>query len=166
MKHLYGIVVSLALVLAGGCATTAVEAPGWILPEEAVMAAARAAPEGVEGTFALRVQATGTQGDRSYLNSELDYRDQRNLTVALSRRAVDQLADRLGADPLEALVGRDILVEGSAVRTRIGFIANGRMTDRYYFQTHVNVDDASQVTVRVEADAGADQAPGTTEESP
>lgn len=145
------IIVSAALV---GCSTTQPASPNlapsseWITPEEAVIAAARAAPRGVPGTFAMRVLGTGTDGDRFFLNSEEDYRDQRNLTVAMSGQAAGQLAERLGTDPLVGLMNREILVRGSAVRTRIYFFANGHMTDKYYYQTHVNVDDASQVTVR------------------
>ncbi|AND69458.1 hypothetical protein ATSB10_20040 [Dyella thiooxydans] len=95
----------------------------------------------------MRVQATGAQGNGTFLNSEPDYRDQRNLTVALSPRAADQLWKRLGADPLVALKGRNILVTGSAIRTKIYFFADGEMTDKYYYQTHVNVTDARQVVV-------------------
>jgi len=95
----------------------------------------------------MRVQSTGTQGDRSFLNSEMDYRDQRNLTVALTRRAAEELWERIGADPMVALKGRNILVTGSAVRTKIYFFAQGVMTDKYYYQTHVNVSNANQVVV-------------------
>lgn len=118
-----------------------------ISPEQAVLAAAHAAPAGVPGTFALRVQATGSQHGRFFLNSELDYRDQRNLTIAMSRRVLEQLAARMGGDPLTLLKGRDILVDGIARRTKIYFLVDDRLTDKYYYQTHVNVDDAAQVSV-------------------
>ena len=146
--------VSLALVLLGGCASTpapveAVSAhESWIEPPQAVLMAADAAPAGVEGTFAMRVRATGTQRGQTYLNSEPDYRDQRNLTVAITPRAAQQLAERLGEHPLSALKDKDILVRGAAVRTKIYFYANGQMTDRYYYQTHVNVSNADQIVVR------------------
>jgi hypothetical protein len=120
----------------------------WLTPEQAVFAAASAAPEAVPGTFSLHVRATGAQGSHVYLNSEQDYRDQRNLTIALTTRAASQLALRLGSDPLEALMGKDILVKGSAVRTKIYLVVNGQATDKYYYQTHVNVADAGQIAVR------------------
>jgi hypothetical protein len=152
MKAILSLVVTLGFL--GGCATVP---PGtsptmaggtWITPEQAVLSAARAAPAGVPGTFAMRVQATGVEDGRFYLNSERDYRDQRNLTIALSAQAARQLAERLGSDPMETLKGKDVLVIGSAFRTTIYFFANGRPTDKYYYQTHVNVTDAAQITIR------------------
>lgn len=147
------LLVFLGLTLLAGCASTRPvphharsEGP-WITPEQAVFLAAHAAPAGVEGTFAMKVQATGTQSRQTYLNSELDYRDQRNLTIAITPRAARQLALRLGEDPLVGLKGKDILVRGAAVRTQIHFFANGRMTEKYYYQTHVNVTNADQITV-------------------
>lgn len=93
--------IFVASVLLAGCAGVqpqqeATSPAAWISPEEAVHLAAKAAPEGVPGIFALRVQATGTQSGRFYLNSELDYRDQRNLTIALGPQVAVQLAERLG----------------------------------------------------------------------
>lgn len=119
----------------------------WITPVQAILLAADAAPRSVHGTFAMRVQSTGVQGNSTFLNSELDYRDQRNLTVALGPRTLDQLWKRLGADPLVALKGRNILVTGSAIRTKIYFFVDGEMTDKYYYQTHVNITDASELVV-------------------
>ena len=153
MKKLL-MLTALALVLLGGCASTSAPSPdvnvqeSWISPRQAVLLAADAAPASVDGTFALNVRATGTRRDQLYLNSELDYRDQRNLTVAISPFAAQQLATRMDEHPLRALKGKDILVRGAAVRTKIHFFANGRMTNKYYYQTHVNVSDADQITVR------------------
>jgi len=120
----------------------------WIMPEEAVLMAANAAPEGVVGTFSMKVRATGSQNAMSYLNSELDYRDQRNLTVAFNSGVAQQLRERLGSDPLNALNGTDILVRGTAFRVKIVFFCNGRASDNYYYQTQVNVSDADQIVVR------------------
>ncbi len=120
----------------------------WITPHQAVLLAADAAPAGADGTFSLTVRGTGSQRGQLFLNSELDYRDQRTLTVAISPVAAQQLSQRYGQDPLVYLKGRDILVSGAAVRTKVYFFVNGRMTDKYYYQTHVNVSNASQITVR------------------
>ena len=49
-----------------------------------------------------------------YLNSETDYRDQRNLTIAITPAAAGALAARLGAPPAVALEGRRIVVVGVA----------------------------------------------------
>lgn len=148
------LLASLAAALLAGCASTPPSAQtgsspaSWITPQQAVLLAADAAPSAVDGVFAMKVQATGTQNDQTYLNSEQDYRDQRNLTVAITPGAAQQLTQRLGEHPLIGLKGKDILVRGAAVRTKIYFFANGRATDKYYYQTHVNVSDAGQITLR------------------
>jgi hypothetical protein len=111
------------------------------------MMAAHAAPAGIEGVFVLKVQATGQTDRAAYLNSEEDYRDQRNLSVALAPPVLAQLSQRLAADPLSILMGKTILVRGAAVRTRIDILHNGKRTSKYYYQTHVNVEDAAQISV-------------------
>ena len=151
---IFRLFVVVALTVLSGCVVVLpqperpVTESGALTPQQAVLMAAKAAPGEVSGTFAMRVQATGSQNHRSYLNSELDYRDQQNLTVALTPSAARQLEKKIGANSLEALKGRNILVTGSAVRTKIHFVVKGQMTDKYYYQTHVNVDDAAQVVVQ------------------
>jgi len=144
----------LALALCG-CAVTptsperaAAGSAAPLTPAQAVVMAAEAAPEGVEGVFELEVRGSGRDAFRSFLNSEADYRDQRCLTIALAPAAAAGLRERLGGDPVELLRGRRILVSGTARRVRIDFTANGRPTGKYSFQTHVQVDDATQVVVR------------------
>lgn len=139
-----GFALSLALLLASGCATTSSthSHSQWVLPAQAVQLAAPAAPRGVPGVFAILVQGTGTQHNHEYLNSEPDYRDQRNLTIEITPAAARQLQARFGAPPIVALKGKRILVTGVAYRTTIFFFANGKRTDKYYYQTHVRVTDA------------------------
>ena len=67
--------------------------------------------------------------------------------MALPSTVADDLATRLDADPREALIGRTLLVQGEAKRTRIEFVANGRRTGRYYYQTHVTLSDAGQIAL-------------------
>lgn len=128
----------IALTVLSGCVVVMpqperpVTESGSLTPQQAVLMAAKAAPGEVSG----------------YLNSELDYRDQQNLTVVLTPSAARQLTKKIGADSLAALKGRNILVTGSAVRTKIHFVVKEQMTDKYYYQTHVNVDDAAQVVVQ------------------
>lgn len=116
-------------------------------PTEAIVLAAEAAPQGVEGVFAITVRAVGSQGDRVYLNSELDYRDPRCLTIALTPSAAAELRETLGPDLRAALIGREIRVRGRAERKTIHFTAGGIPTGKYYFQTHVDVDAAAQITL-------------------
>lgn len=117
-------------------------------PREAIFAAADAAPRAVPGTFMIHVTATGRVGPRIYLNSERDYRDQRNLSIEITPWAAQQLAHRFGGAPEARLRGRDIEVRGQARRVRIGFFDNfHRPTGLYYFQTHVTVADADQIRI-------------------
>lgn len=136
-----------------------------LAPFEAVLAAAEAATTShrfVPGRFAFPVRATGRQDGRLYLNSELDYRDQRNLTIAVEPQAEPALRERLGGDPATLLVGRRIEVAGAAQRVTIWFWANGKRSDKYYFQTHVRVYRAEQLTVLPDsvAPAGGATRPG------
>jgi hypothetical protein len=114
---------------------------------QAVMAAADAAPRGVPGNFALVVKRVDMVGPRLFLNSEEDYRDQRNLSIAIDPQALPGLRRRLGSNLRAALVGHDVRVRGLARRTRIDFINHGRRTGKYYFQTHVMVTRDEQISV-------------------
>lgn len=144
---IFVIACSLVVSLAAGCASVPANtnATDWITPERAVQLAAAAAPAGYGGVFAVRVQAVGTDNGNIYLNSESDYRDQRNLSVAITPSAAKELTARLGAPPNVALYGKRILVKGLASRVTIYFSTNGKPSDKYYYQTHVQVSDASQI---------------------
>jgi hypothetical protein len=114
---------------------------------QAVMAAADAAPNGVSGTFALIVRRADMVGPRLFLNSQGDYRDQRNLSIAIQPGALAGLRQKLGGDPQAILKGKDIRVTGVARRTRIDFTEDGKPTGKYYYQTHVAVTDPAQVAI-------------------
>lgn len=55
---------------------------------------------------------------------------------------------KLGVSPLDYYKGKDILVHGSAYRTKISITMGHRYTGKYYYQTHVRVADPAQVEVR------------------
>jgi hypothetical protein len=82
-----------------------------------------------------------------YLNSEGDYRDQRCLTVALTPPVAQALEAALGADPVVALRGKSVRVVGTAQRVTVWFYSNGRRTDKYYYQTQIQIGDISQISV-------------------
>ena len=96
--------------------------------------------------FALTVKGTG-RTDKVHLNSETDYRDPRNLSIAVLPAAAAQLEEILGSPPEIALRGKRILVSGTARRTRIDFVVDDKPTGKYYYQTHVRVTDASQIQI-------------------
>jgi hypothetical protein len=113
---------------------------------EAVLGAADAAPRSLNGIFVIRVTRTGREGGRVYLNSESDYRDQRNLTISIDAAAVSGLTRLHGVPPEEYFRGRLIAVSGEARRTQIDIFGDGgRRTGLYYFQTHVPVSRAHQI---------------------
>src|SRR5690606_32596351 len=104
---------------------------------------AAAAPRtGVTGVFVMTVKATG-RTNKLHLNSEADYRDPRNLSIAVMPRATEDLEAILQAPAEVALEGKRILVSGTARRTRIDFVVGGKPSGKYYYQTHVRVTDAS-----------------------
>lgn len=114
-------------------------------PEAAIHDANAKAPQAVPGRFVLHVRSAGRQDGNVYLNSELDYRDQRNLTVAIMPAAIDALAQRYGQPPDAFFLGKNIVVDGAARREKIVFMTNGMPSDKYYYQTHVVVERDDQI---------------------
>jgi metallo-beta-lactamase class B len=119
-----------------------------IEPKQAVMLAADAYPSSVPGIFSLRVKATGSENLTYFLNSEIDYRDQRNLTIALSPAVASQIQEQFGKSIKAIFISKQIYVTGSAKRVRINFFdSNGKATGAYYFQTHVIVKNLDQLRI-------------------
>jgi hypothetical protein len=148
--------ITLLLVLTALCASTSAYS-GEVLPlspVEAVQLAASVAPDqGVQGKFLLTVKASGDDKRRGkvYLNSELDYRDQRNLTIEIERSAFPELEAKYGKNLKTYFIGKQVLVSGIAKRVTIFFgkprisAVNGKPRSNYYFQTHVQVLSADQI---------------------
>ncbi len=122
---------------------------GEIAPAEAIMRAADAATakKGVRAVFAMPVRRAQKVGKLFFLNSEADYRDQRNLSIEIGKDAYRVLRQRFGKDLSKVFVGQNVRVYGLARRVRIGFGINGRPTRLYYYQTHVFVSDPAQIEV-------------------
>ncbi|MGE6332828.1 hypothetical protein [Stenotrophomonas sp. NPDC077659] len=139
----------IPLLLASGCAhrqaVQAPQAPGVIVADAAVRAAQDDPARGITGTFALKVQAIGSDQRMLYLSSERDYRHPLNISLAISPTLQPALEDTLGVK-LATLQGRRILVNGTARRVRIAFISgNGQPSNKYYYQTQIRVTDPGQV---------------------
>ncbi|WP_258044956.1 hypothetical protein [Sphingomonas citricola] len=115
-------------------------------PQQAVMNAAES-PSGVSGVFEFAVRSGGEDYHGFYLNSEHDYRDPRNLTVALTPAVNQALLRRFGSAPTTYLLGHTIAVRGTARKTRIDFIADGCPTGKYYYQTHLRLTRPDDLTV-------------------
>ena len=141
------IAAVFTLTLTACASVTSMDLGGRIAPEQAIQMAASAAPALVPGVFDMRVQATGTQNGYVYLNSELDYRDQRNLTISMTPDAVKRFISDTGTSPLEAFKGKHIVVRGAASRVKIVFSVDQRQTDKYYYQTQVAVLGGDQISI-------------------
>ena len=113
---------------------------------EIIRSAAEAAPKGVRGEYELTIKAAGKQGAAVYLNTELDYRDQRNVTVALYPHLIPQLTAQSGETPERFFVGKTIRVKGVAQRGKIEFMsAERKRSVKFCFQTHIYIKDLSQI---------------------
>lgn len=119
-----------------------------ISPYDAIqMAAAAAENESqVNGVFGLTIQAVGNQGPIWYLNSEQDYRDQRNLTIAIAPHVKAELVEKYGKDMESIFKGKTIHVEGEAKRVKISiYDEKGKKLKPYYYQTHVRVTNIHKI---------------------
>lgn len=125
-----------------------------IAPFDAIQGAANDPVHGVTGVFEFQVRGSGKDRNFVYLNSEKDYRDQRCLTVRMTRGNATELGRRLGFPVKEGLIGNRIRVHGTAKRERIEITTSGRRTGVYYYQTHVYVANPEQIEV-VERNAPA-----------
>lgn len=139
-------IASTLAALPAVAAETPRSVPLRISPAQAVMNAAEMR-EGVSGVFEMVVRATGRQGQFLYLNSEEDYRDPRNLTIAIAPEQEKALIVRLGASIEASVLHKVIAVRGIARKTRIDFVTDGRASGKYYYQTHLNLRSARDLTV-------------------
>ena len=105
------------------------------------------APNGVQGTFRFRIKASGIRKGEVFLNTELDYRDRRAITILLSPNIISEFTKRYGSPPDVYFVGKQIEVKGEAKRAKIYFFSRGRKTEKYYFQTHIKVSSVGQIKV-------------------
>jgi len=144
IKKIFGFLSLLALVTG---VTVSAGAGEFITPRQAIEKAADAAPAGISGTFDMQVLATGDKDGEIYLNSENDYRDQRNLTVVIRPDVAAAFAAKYGESAETFFKGKHILVTGEAKRVTIWFLCDDKRTDKYYYQTHVVLTDAGQVQI-------------------
>lgn len=116
-------------------------------PIQTIIYAAQSAPEPISGTFGYKVRNSDVlESGVGYLNSELNYREQTNVSVAIHPEVVNQLAYRFGRNWINEIIGKNIEVKGQAVRVPIGFEYNDG-TPAYYYQTQVIVTQPNQLKV-------------------
>lgn len=143
----------LSLVFIGalsGCAsTTKIEdISKYISPMQAIEKAAEAAPKGIKGFFELHVKASGKPRKVVFLNSELDYRDPRNISIAIHPKVIESFKEKYGEVPDVYLMDKKIIVYGEARKVKISFGCNGEKNEnKYYYQTHIRVGSLSQIHI-------------------
>lgn len=118
-----------------------------ISPIQAIEYSAASAPDSYEGLFEMTIKAGSLRDKMVFLNSELDYRDQRNLTVVLRPAVVKELTEKYGKEPLEYLLNKKVLVKGEAKRMKIWMFYKTKKLRKYYYQTHVFVNTADQISI-------------------
>ena len=128
----------------GGCAST-LPTTQYSNTSTVIAAAAEVAPDGVTGEFVLPIKASGVRRGQVFLNTQLDYRDQRSITVAIAPNVAVKLAEQHGQSPADFFINKDVRVLGTAKRVRINLYCQGRLMDTYYYQTHIEVTNPAQI---------------------
>ncbi|MDP2562767.1 hypothetical protein [Psychrobium sp. 1_MG-2023] len=103
------------------------------------------APQGIKGVFKFKIKASGVVRGKVYLNTELDYRDRRSISVSIAPQLVPEFVQQYGEAPDSFFINKKIEVTGQAKRIKILFISNGRATEKYYYQTHVEINALEQI---------------------
>jgi hypothetical protein len=147
MKNIF---IALALLLSG-CADSLLVTTDTISATADTMRvieqAAEAAPYGVTGNFSFTIKAAAKPGKIVYLNTELDYRDRRCITIALSPEIASHIEQQYGVTAQEYYLGKKIQVNGTAKQVKIWFFERGKRTDKYYYQTHIQIMRPKQIEV-------------------
>jgi hypothetical protein len=104
--------VGFALVAFAAATLTADDTPKAIKPDEA----RKHLGETVEVVFTVQASKDSKHRKTVYLDSEKDFRDQKNLGVAISEKGVSDLKQQRGVDaPAEYYRGKKIRVVGKIV---------------------------------------------------
>lgn len=139
------LVIGLLLT---GCASQSPSQQAANSPQQVISMAAEAAPQSVSTTVELQVLAVGNQRGITYLNSESDYRDQRNVSIAISPESKMKVEAVFGGELSRTAIGKHILIKGTAKRVTIWFFDNnGQRSDKYYYQTQILVSNPDQIQI-------------------
>ena len=145
MKNVFLIIVPI--ILLSSCSNFSKNTKQYISPSQAIEYSAASAPDSYAGVFEMTVKAGNLRERMVFLNSELDYRDQRNLTVVLRPMVVTELTEKYGKDPLSEMLNKNIIVKGEAKRMKIWMFYKTKKLNKYYYQTHVFVNSIDQISI-------------------
>jgi hypothetical protein len=147
MKYL----IILSVIVLSACSSTSqiTSSSGNTDVMSIIQQAAENTPKGVKGSFQLSIKATGVNRNIVYLNTELDYRDRRNITIVLHPKLVKAFISKFGTSPEIYFLNKNIEVKGKATQVKIWLTSDGRRTDKYYYQIHIKVVSIDQLTVLI-----------------
>jgi hypothetical protein len=141
--------IILSILVLSACSST----PEVALKSEAtniiqlIEQAKRRYPEAVRGTFQIPIKATGSQNGVVYLNSNLDYREPTNITLALAPSTIEAFSNTYKISPDLYFINKILEVTGKVERIRIYLYKNGKRTRKFYFQTHIRIFSINQIRV-------------------
>ncbi len=120
-KAIFAVVVAVLVLSVWEHQKKPLVTPEQVKIRDAIVLAAASAPMGISGVFEMPVLAGGKSAKFVYLNSEMDYRDQRNLTISIPMALALEFKDEHGVFPDEYFKFKQIAVRGEAKRNRISF---------------------------------------------
>ncbi|MDM7862325.1 hypothetical protein QTP81_17085 [Alteromonas sp. ASW11-36] len=146
MKKLTALFVMLLGFTLAGCA------PGPLTPSpeqtrELTQQAIDYQPSGNSNRQILNIKAAGVQGQFVYLNTELDYRDHSNITIAIPPSVAQQLEQKFGASPQDYFIGKSVSVTGDSRKIKVRENNDGVPTGKYVYQTHIRITQPEQIVV-------------------
>ena len=148
------IIIGIALILNSTALQAAAKTfePDWVYEDTNVMEiirqASEAAPDDVKGEYTLKIKSAGKTKSALFLNTEANFRDPRNVSVAIHYRAFKAFRKEYGNEAQDFFVGKKIKVQGEAKRVPIR-ISNEKKPPykHYYFQTYIHVYKSSQISL-------------------
>ena len=138
--------IFLSTFLLSDCSYLESSGDVFISPLNAIQLTSESESNSQIGEFQMQVKSIDNFQRMTFLNSELDSKDQRNLTIAIRPRAVQQLTKKYGDKLQEQLLNSEIKVSGEAKRQKIWVLHRNLNTGQYYYQTKVFVKSADQIS--------------------
>ncbi|MFC3034019.1 hypothetical protein ACFOEE_16015 [Pseudoalteromonas fenneropenaei] len=93
----------------------------------------------------LLIQKVGEQFGAYYLNTELDHRDPRNISIDIPVKLVAEFKQLHQVTLEEYYTGKRVRVIGELEQAMICFHRGGCELNRYYYQTHIQVTSLAQI---------------------
>jgi carbonic anhydrase len=139
--------ITVAFILSFGCSNHRNNQTSTFTTWDIIEKTEAMAPKGLKGEFLFTIKNSGKQNSIIYLNTQEDYRDRRNITIALLPSFQRAFNAKHNTDIRSYYENKTIQVKGKAERIKIWFFSQGKRTEKYYFQTHINVSDLNQIKI-------------------